>query len=1271
MCIILLTVTILIALKFLSIFALCSFHLMLPSVFHPENGVPIPLDVLAGVSSRGECVTEDGPNIKVYLQKHPRENKCVTVVTLEKYLSRGYSDECYDGINDMYFQDLDNGSYLRVATTEVFPGYPSPYITFGNTQSSLRFYQATSSMVKLERDVLEMTKYIYQLVDNVLKDSLECMKIVLLRKSHPGKKINCAKRRWSDLVDHGISDDRFLFPLGEHVPKDIPDSIVAQASKNKPYGHHSDTGPIKNCNHDDKQKWSHAKMMRIVSYGFAYEADDVNDHRTLNDDAVVSIKHGIPCLGENDFCTLIGYFCSSEKKFVRWTTIMGSAISIGSENHVHIQLPGSQGEMHHFIDSKKEKKDGVCRVVLSTRQLKPFQKTVDVQKSRVIGDSVRLHPANSHKTKNVVRLLMGKVHFPSASDDLENIKLGKKKLSGRQRTKMMNNNGQLKVELGAHRNGHLIEGEHKHRQFVIGMPNSISTESIGRCVNSGKALYQEGCTALFDRKDSSKVIVGPYVCKHEGESGYKLLRPGSKVDDLNALSGITANNRYHQVMNVDRCDIFNLHRIQKNSAEVGFNLARAIRAQHGSVHEKLKTMIMRGRGGASVLAGSLPIDSSNNKASRENPTHILSSNQNLTDKHAMALFGCCENQQCVNVFYENIYIGPFYIEDVHCKKHTIDEYREELKNLEQVLKELNGLAPEIFPNSIVTDNMKRELIGMTSMNICIRLVPLDVNFLLKWKDNNDVPWKVIDLHDEDIERPTFHVDQDEVMNLTLLGDAVEFTDSFNLLSKKHLSFLTDAAKERFEFIHVNDDDDVNYDEGDIDYIEQPLGTFNTSQFVGAAFHAAAFTMIKAFDESVLDADKCTMNPPRHFIMKNLVRNGQTYKDVLKKLNLKPVAMMPLHPPHLFGDPVILIALASCNSFEACLRLSNDDGEWIHRNGVNYLLNNDEAWAIIFKCIVCCLMNPSALLHISSRCGNLFLVPNPEGNEFDKFVKTVRLFEWEKRFLHPIFSKQFENGDIFIGFLDFLLTSGKHIFQLAVRCNTTKLSQCTRTGVVEYLLRHLNREDGPKLNSFHMQVIMRTIEACIHDPFGVVKVVPSGSGGLSAARCYVEQYDQHNIDDCGKSQKTKCELIPGWLVHWYNNDVQARLSSRNDLAMRQTNDELLVLGLEWSKQLDCLVHKIGIGRKLDPSDMEHCLCMLYTLHQHTLPSRNVGKESRIDGPKYLPIRHTVGECLARDLPFMSHVKEGYDEKMIAYQRLVKDDSYVHHNLPDLFRIDFLV
>ena len=72
MCIILLTVTILIALKFLSIFALCSFHLMLPSVFHPENGVPIPLDVLAGVSSRGECVTEDGPNIKVYLQKHQK-----------------------------------------------------------------------------------------------------------------------------------------------------------------------------------------------------------------------------------------------------------------------------------------------------------------------------------------------------------------------------------------------------------------------------------------------------------------------------------------------------------------------------------------------------------------------------------------------------------------------------------------------------------------------------------------------------------------------------------------------------------------------------------------------------------------------------------------------------------------------------------------------------------------------------------------------------------------------------------------------------------------------------------------------------------------------------------------------------------------------------------------------------------------------------------------------------------------------------------------------
>ena len=43
------------------------------------------------------------------------------------------------------------------------------------------------------------------------------------------------------------------------------------------------------------------------------------DGPSTNDDAVVSIRHGIPASGKDDkdvFCCVVGYFCSKTKKFV-------------------------------------------------------------------------------------------------------------------------------------------------------------------------------------------------------------------------------------------------------------------------------------------------------------------------------------------------------------------------------------------------------------------------------------------------------------------------------------------------------------------------------------------------------------------------------------------------------------------------------------------------------------------------------------------------------------------------------------------------------------------------------------------------------------------------------------------------------------------------------------------------------------------------------------------------------------------------------------------
>ena len=119
-------------------------------------------------------------------------------------------------------------------------------------------------MVKLERDVLEMTRYIHQLLDDVLREAIECMEGILLRET-PSKiesrGMNSEKRLDPLPLGNVTHSKKYAFPLGVHTPLDTSDSIVSQGSKNKPFGGHSDTKPKKQCNYDDEQRWSHSSMM--------------------------------------------------------------------------------------------------------------------------------------------------------------------------------------------------------------------------------------------------------------------------------------------------------------------------------------------------------------------------------------------------------------------------------------------------------------------------------------------------------------------------------------------------------------------------------------------------------------------------------------------------------------------------------------------------------------------------------------------------------------------------------------------------------------------------------------------------------------------------------------------------------------------------------------------------------------------------------------------------------------------------------------------------
>jgi hypothetical protein len=102
-----------------------------------------------------------------------------------------------------------------------------------------------------------------------------------------------------------------------------------------------------------------------------------------------------------------------------------------------------------------------------------------------------------------------------------------------------------------------------------------------------------------------------------------------------------------------------------------------------------------------------------------------------------------------------------------------------------------------------------------------------------------------------------------------------------------------------------------------------------------------------------------------------------------------------------------------------------------------------------------------------------------------------------------------------------------------------------------------------------------------------------------------------------------------------------------------------------------VHVDGIGKKIDASDAEHMLCMIYCMHQYTLPTRNVAtkKSIRIDSEKYLPVRNSGG-LLAKEMSFMRPIHVSFAKTMAAYNRLLMDESYPHRIVDHIFRIDFL-
>jgi hypothetical protein len=1239
--------------------------------------------------------------VKLFLQKHPRENRLVTVITLENYLSQDYIKRKDAMINQMAFQSppgkSDDDKLLRISTKTLLPGSPIPLITFGNNRNSQTFFQATTDMTLLESDVVTMTNYVYRLLDEALSKAIQEMTNTIISVTKDRQTSRSSRCESFSLDSQGSSDsDKFGFTVGKHSPKDAVDTLVSLVYKKNTYTHHNDAAD-KYCIHDNSNIITHANEMRVFSHRFRFG----NIKENINQIAA-SITHGIPDSESNrtnhEFCHVVGYWSSPKGVFRQVKKGEKVKITMRGEVHAHIQLPGSQScNLHHFIRDNHVK--DVHTVVLSPRTTQKLQSTVLMQE-RVLGnyfnDSGAIISENHHVTNNIVELFQNQKRTAPAPKHTRSPDAPRVSSHLNKRRVILTNEStegqdQWKLSKTSYSNGPLMKDEYTERQLVYGFPLKKGIkEQIGRSVHATNAWLAIHKTVHYQTKDGV-AVVGPWVQESLYENNaqqpsVQLFRPGDVDETMCMRVNITSNKHCKAVVSRKVVDVVNLHRISKNGPGLAENLCAIFRAKANFLKNKatnkthetdqfvadeLVPMIMRGKGGAMTLAGSVAVDPSNKFATRDAPTHRLPIYQNL-DEDIQSLFLRTGSDQTVNVFYQNHYIGLFYLESVEFRRYSRRELSMYTTKFEGLMKELNFINPDLFPHSSITMEMEQELLGMKAKCYHFKLVPVDKNFLRRWEWKNmeeSNHWKVILLSDDDIEVPKRFEDKEKGKKLMSLEESCEITDCFSLMkhSNDKFCFLNDNAKERLNLANVvvtgaaaeeeedstiyNDDPEILADSSTM--LQDNDLRFTMEDILNGAIHVSAVNMAKAFDKRVVNAKHGRIIPPRDIINAftgDSTGDPEKYHDGLQKTGLKPILTRPTHPHIITSDPVASLAYSS-----------------IKANTKNTSGKKENQWVVIFTCIFCSVVNPPALLQLHQKwkgdgmARQTAIAPSP--NDLDDILKLIENMKWEGKFIHPIYRKVFVSKEKFIRFLKHLKARGKDIFETLITQHDGNRSNSLNSLIKEFGI----------FSPFQLHAFMRIIETCIFEPFGEVSKVPSAYGGICGARCFIRVYKKLNPAKNNMSDKEILTNIPSWIVTWYNQDVQERIETGNENIKQQTKDELLVLQLSWSIEHGCLVHTQGIKKKFDSSDAEHMLCMFYCLVVNTLPSRNMCKTMKppkIDSEKYFPIYQLVDDEILMNHPFMAEETAAYQRVMETYQKMLVCEDYAHHRLRDKFQIDII-
>ena len=1162
--------------------------------------------------------------------KNPR---LVNVLVLENYTSQHYHKQVEGMINNMDFQQMGDHSkkYMRIATE-----LPTACITFGNNSRTLRIHEAASDLHKAERDALKMSKFLQHVEDLVLSKFIEIVtKIVLaasdnsIRDQHEDDHIASSK-----IVDNCDCSklvtpkpaEAFHYPVSKSEPHDAPNSVVSHISESNPYAPHSDSRPTKPFNHDNNLICHHEDSMRIPTHCYAFSLD-----QSPIPEEIITIRHGLRKRSGNEdiFCKLVGCFSSNSNKF---EPANRDVIPIGGSSHLHYQMAGSQGELlHHLRRSTKGNGKNLVRVVMSTRRLR--DPDVVMKEGHFQKSNPKIITSEEHCFSNTLSSMRGPVGIIPKSMIIPSQKKGSlRDLSCKKDTVSSAKSKWLPKK---HKAGDIRQEEIINRKAIIGISQSYPIERIATSKSVAISMCRKQTTFRYCGQEGNGTLVGPTLTT--GDNGnLRPIKPGERipVGQLNLFSNIHSCKMSRKVTNISKDDttgsgVMIIRRTGKNRASIIENSKRAIQGK------ELTDVVIRGEGGVISKASQHGLDCDNRHAYREAPTHTVAVGQFANQFSNSMINGCCAGQ-VFNLYYAPgdiaIYLGLFWVKEVSWKALSKEQCSKEFEEMERLTREIHDLDSRLLESASLKEATKYEVCSMLSPSMHVTLEPLFPNLHdLEY----DRPWQHIDVYPEDFCHPKIAVKKEEVPVKLGFGDKaiVGSVEDLLELSAETMEFLTREAKQRIfpglTFKAVPG----------IAFVPGSEKTYPGMEDVfSAAVHSTGMTIAKTFEDDTVfwkEEDKCfVLNPPR-----KLLGSTNFYQTEKDELNLKPLFNRPLHPSHLSSEPAVVLAWESSKSCASKERQQNGPAYILHEN------TKDEAFDVIFKCIMCSIINPAALLQIF-RDLDQWCVPAP--SKIDGFVKAIKKFGWSRTsIVHKNFDTVFDSLEQLIGFIEWSsCKSCQIVFQTAARAKHRETS-------LSILLQELNQTDGTNCNGlsqFQVHVIMRTIENCIIYPFGKPESVPHGHGSTQAAKLL-------KVTLSGE-----CE-VDQQIIQSFNHRYRvAQETSLSD----HLKKELLVLGLDRCTQKKCLVHNFGIRKPFDVLDAEHMLCMLYTMYQRTLPNRNEGLSSENDCPKCFPIYHQPSP--AKDLDVMKSFKASYDKRINAYRELLLDESYEHRSLSDIFRID---